>query len=133
MGTKIQMRGMDHKGGLGYMKKSEIQQERNAILKKIDALQSKCNCFSAEETSNCSNCKEIAEYGQKLLHLSNKRTGFGTDAKPKDRKPDVTLVITKSQYHEYKKQKKKDKEIAAIFNVSASTLSKWKRKNHIAR
>ncbi len=125
---------MDHKGGLGYMKKSEMQQKRKEILKKIDALQSKCNCFSAEETSNCSNCKEIAEYGQKLLRLSNKRlTVFGTDAKPKNRKPEVTLVITKSQYHEYKKQKKKDKEIAAIFNVSASTLSKWKRKNDIAR
>jgi len=115
------------------MKKSEIQQKRNEILKKIDALQSKCNCFSAEETSNCSNCKEIAEYGQMLLHLSNKRTGFGTDAKPNDRKSAVTLVITESQYHEYKKRKKKDKEIAAIFNVSASTLSKWKRKNDIAR
>lgn len=116
------------------MKKSEIQQKRKEILKKIDALQSKCNCFSAEETSNCSNCKEIAEYGQMLIRLGNKRvTVFGTDAKPKDRKSAVTLVITESQYHEYKKQKKKDKEIAAIFNVSASTLSKWKRKNHIAR
>jgi formylmethanofuran dehydrogenase subunit E-like metal-binding protein len=116
------------------MKKSEIQQKRNEILKKIDDLQSKCNCFSAEETSNCSNCKVIAEYGQMLLHLSNKRvTVSGADAKLKNRKPDVTLVITESQYHEYKKQMKKDKEIAAIFNVSASTLSKWKRKNHIAR
>lgn len=116
------------------MKKSEIQQKRNEILKKIDALQSKCNCFSAEETSNCPNCKQIAEYGQMLIHLGNKRlTVFGTDAKPKDRKSAVTLVITESQYHDYKKQMKKDKEIAAIFNVSTSTLSKWKRKNNIAR
>lgn len=131
MGAKIPKRGMDHKGGLGYMKKSEIQQKRNEILRKIDALQSKCNCFSAEESSNCSNCKEIAEHGQMLIHLGNKK--LTASARPKDRKSAVTLVITKSQYHEYKKQKKKDKEIAKICNVSTSTLSKWKRKNNIAR
>lgn len=59
-------------------------------------------------------------------------TVFGTDAKPKSRKSAITLAITESQYHEYKKQKKKDKEIAKICNVSTSTLSKWKR-NNIAR
>lgn len=116
------------------MKKSEKQQKRNEILKKIDALQSKCCCETAIEIQSCPNCKQIAEYGQKLLRLGNKRlTVFGADAKPKERKSAVTLVITVSQYHEYKKQKKKDKEIATICNVSTSTLTKWKRNNDIAR
>jgi len=116
------------------MKKSEMQQKRKEILKKIDALQSKCSCETAKEMQSCPNCKQIAEYGQMLIHLGNKRlTVFGTEAKPKDHKSAVTLLITESQYHEYKKQTKKDKEIAAILNVSTSTLSKWKRKNKIAR
>lgn len=112
------------------MKKSEIQQKRNEILKKIDALQSKCNCFSAEESSNCSNCKRIANYGDKLMKLVNKRKFIETNSNKKSG-PKPIITMTKAEYLDLKKDKKLDREIAEMYKVSPCTIRNWKKKNGI--
>ncbi|GAB0170529.1 helix-turn-helix domain-containing protein [Lysinibacillus sp. CTST325] len=102
--------------------------KRVEILKQIDALLPKCNCMSASEFNNCSNCKEIAVHGQKLLKLVNKRQSnkiIDLD--------DLVLVksskveLTKQQYLKLKRESKTDKEIAAICNVSPGTIQNWKK------
>lgn len=107
------------------MKKSEMRQKRIEILKKINALQSKCNCLSAEDSYNCSNCKRIAKYGEKLLRLVSKRK----DSKPIERRKKVKM--TKSEYLAMKDQGITDKEIAKMCNVMPCTITNWKIANGI--
>ncbi|MFS0819652.1 hypothetical protein ABC382_22545 [Lysinibacillus sp. 1P01SD] len=106
------------------MKKSEMQQKRIEILKKIDALQQKCSCETAIEIHNCPNCKRIAMLGQKLLRLVSKRK----DSKPVDRRK---FKMTKSEYLSMKDKGFTDKEIAEMCNVIPCTISKWKMANGI--
>lgn len=42
----------------------DIRKKRIEILKKIDALTPKCDCVSAEDSKDCSNCKQINLLGQ---------------------------------------------------------------------
>lgn len=115
---------MGNEGGLDLMKKSEMRQKRIEILKKIDALQSKCNCFSAEDFHNCSNCKRIAKYGEKLLKLVSKRK----ESLPIKR---TKVNLTKSEYLALKREEKTDKEIALMCNVCTDTIRNWKQANKI--
>ena len=52
----------------------QMRKKRIEILKKIDALTSKCKCQSAEDTENCSNCKEIKKLGKEIEKLSRPRS-----------------------------------------------------------
>ncbi|MFJ6264235.1 hypothetical protein ACIQGW_04335 [Lysinibacillus xylanilyticus] len=109
------------------------QGKRIDILKQIDALSPKCNCLSTTESESCSNCKEIAKLGQRLLGLVNKRVSvLGTKQKPEMRKGSTKLVITVFQYEEYKLQDITDKDIAKMHDVCLSTLKKWKQRNLVS-
>lgn len=111
--------------------KSEMLKKRIEIIKKIDVLLSKCDCQTATEFQNCSNCKQIAKYGQKLLSLVNKRNTniLGMDYCLPVKNPKVQLTI--QQYLKLKRAHKTDKEIAAICNVSPGTIQNWKKANNI--
>lgn len=50
---------------------AKLKMKRIAILDKIDALKNKCSCQNAEQSKECSNCKQIAELGSQLLKLTN--------------------------------------------------------------
>ncbi|MFJ8102816.1 helix-turn-helix domain-containing protein [Lysinibacillus sp. NPDC096212] len=107
---------------------ADMLKKRIEILKKINVLSDKCNCQTAIEFQNCSNCKQIAKYGQRLLCLVNKRQAskfLDLDDHAPVKNPMVQL--TKQQYLKLKHENKNDKEIAAICNVSPGTIQNWKK------
>lgn len=111
----------------------EMLEKRREILKQIDALLPKCDCISAMESESCSNCEEIAKFGERLLGLINKRiVTLEPKKKQKIKKGRTKLTITVFQYKEYKLQNITDKEIAKIHDVCLSTLNKWKQRNVVA-
>ncbi|WP_445479152.1 hypothetical protein ACULLL_01610 [Lysinibacillus irui] len=102
----------------------EMLEKRREVLKEINVLMTKCKCERADQIQNCPNCKRIANLGQKLLRLVNKRK----DSKPVDRRK---FKMTKSEYLSMKDKGFTDKEIAKMCNVIPCTISKWKMANGI--
>lgn len=109
---------------------AKMLEKRIEIIKKIDALSSKCNCQSATEFRNCSNCKQIAKYGQKLLGLVNKRNTKILDENYAAIKSS-NLPLTKEKYIELKRESKTDQQIAMMLNVTPGTIMNWKKLNKI--
>ncbi|MEB2279695.1 hypothetical protein LAV73_06730 [Lysinibacillus xylanilyticus] len=107
---------------------TKMLEKRIEILQKIDELLLKCDCVASFESESCSNCKEITDYGRKLLRLVNKRKAKMENSKTL-KKSKVTL--TKEEYLALKNVNKTDKEIAKLCNVSLRTIKNWKRANNI--
>lgn len=109
---------------------ADMRKKRVEILNKIDALTPKCNCVTATESENCSNCKEIQKYRKSLMGLVRKRrkVNASIDIEPVK---SSNLPLTKAEYLKLKRDGKSDKEIAAMLKVSAGTIQNWKRLNNI--
>lgn len=90
--------------------KPENREERRRLIQKIGL---------AERADDY---REIKKLGKQLMDLEDKKK-IGT----KNRKFDLTIA----EYWSYHDKGFKDKEIAAICEASCSTLSKFKRRNHI--
>ncbi|MDM5245738.1 hypothetical protein [Lysinibacillus sp. G4S2] len=111
---------------------AKMLEKRREIIKKIDALSSKCNCHTAIEFNSCPNCKEITKYGQLLLKLVNKRKSNNI-VELDDFIPvkNSKVQLTKQKYLKLKSADKTDKEIAEICGVSPGTIKNWKIANNI--
>lgn len=109
---------------------TEMLEKRIEIMKKVDALTNKCNCQAADEYNHCSNCKQLRKYGDKLMKLVNKRKFIETKSNKKFG-PKPIITMTKVEYLDLKKDKKLDREIAEMYNVSPCTIRNWKKKNGI--
>lgn len=51
---------------------AKMRKERIEILFAINSISPKCNCTNAKESTDCDNCKELRELGDKLMRLINK-------------------------------------------------------------
>ncbi|MER2006317.1 MAG: hypothetical protein ABS939_02595 [Psychrobacillus sp.] len=90
------------------------KQERMEILFKIDQL-----LFELEEAAP----ERKEEIEVELQHLGNCLTNG------KNVKFVQSLTMTLEEYKQYKEKGLKDKEIAEIYNVTASAVGKWKDKH----
>lgn len=110
---------------------AKMLEKRREIIKKIDALSSKCNCHTAIEFNNCPNCAEITIYGQSLLKLVNKRKSNNIVELDFVPVKNSKVQLTKEKYLKLKSADKTDKEIAAMCGVSPGTIKNWKIANSI--
>lgn len=107
-----------------------LRKQRVLVLNEINKLLYKCNCTSKlSDNKDCENCKKIRELSQQYAMLNNPRE------KELDMRGDskIQLRIPVSQYLDYKKSGKSDKEIAAIHKVSPSCVSRYKKRNNIKK
>jgi len=110
---------------------AEMLEKRREILQKINVLMDKCQCQTAMESNNCSNCKQIAKHGQRLLRLVNKRNTMILDRDDYAPYKSSKLPLTKEKYIALKNASKSDQEIAMMFNVAPGTIKNWKKLNNI--
>jgi len=110
--------------------KNLLRKQRRSILNEINKIINKCDCTSKlSDNKDCENCKKLRELSKKYAALNNPR-GKELDMRGDSK---IQLRIPVSQYLDYKKSGKSDKEIAAIHKVSPSCVSRYKKRNNIKK